>query len=257
VTTPAVDRLQRFSDRVENYVRYRPRYPEGVLPFLSERIGLTPGWTVADVGSGTGFSCEPFLQIGNVAYGVEPNREMRLAAERLLAGYGNFRSVEGTAEQTGLPDASIDLVTAMQAFHWFEPTPTAAEFRRILRRESGWVVLVWNDRRTDSPFLAEYEALLNEYGTDFKTVRHENVDEGRLRQFFDQRGFEKHVLPNEQRLDYAGLEGRLLSSSYVPAVGAPGHAPMVAALKVLFDRHQRGGVVRLLYDTRIYCGRLW
>lgn len=226
------------------------------MPFLSERLGLRPGWTVADVGSGTGFSCEPFLKNGNVVYGIEPNREMRAAAERLLAGHASFRSIEGTAEKTGLPDASVDLVTAMQAFHWFDPTPTAAEFRRILKRGTGWVVLVWNDRRTDSPFLAEYEALLNEYGTDFKKVRHENVDEGRLGQFFDHQGFEKHVLPNEQRLDYAGLEGRLLSSSYVPAAGAPGHAAMVAALKALFDRHQREGVVRLLYDTRVYCGRM-
>jgi SAM-dependent methyltransferase len=256
VTRPNVsDATRRFSDRVENYVRYRPRYPAGVLPFLGQTIRLSRAWTVADVGSGTGISCEPFLENGNVVYGVEPNREMRGAAERLLAGHANFRSIDGVAERTGLAASSIDLVTAMQAFHWFDPEPTAAEFSRILKPE-GWVVLVWNDRRSDSPFLAEYEALLNEYGTDYRKVRHENVSEDRLRGFFGPGGFGRHVLANEQRFDYAGLEGRLMSSSYVPAAGAPGHGPLIAALQRAFERHQREGEVRFEYDTRIYFGRV-
>jgi hypothetical protein len=123
-------------------------------------------------------------------------------------------------------------------------------------KPEGWVVLVWNDRKQDSPFLADYEALLNEYGTDYRQVRHDNVTEDRLRSFFGPAGYEKHVLPNEQRFDYAGLEGRLLSSSYVPAAHEPRHAPMIVALRQLFDRHQRNGEVRIDYDTRIYFGHV-
>ena len=253
--TRSPDPTRRFSDRVENYVRYRPRYPAGVLPFLCQTLGLTPRWTVADLGSGTGISCEPFLKNGNVVFGVEPNRDMREAAERLLHSHPNFRSIDGTAEGTGLPDHSIDLATAMQAFHWFDAAATSRELGRILK-PAGWVVLVWNDRKFDSPFLADYEALLNEFGTDYGQVRHDNVTEDRLRSFFGPAGYEKHVLPNEQRFDYAGLEGRLLSSSYVPAPDEPRHAGMIAALRRLFDRHQREGEVRIDYDTRIYYGRV-
>lgn len=256
VTTPTPNPLHRFSSRVEHYLRYRPRYPAGILPFLSQRLGLTPDWVIADVGSGTGISCEPFLKNGNIVYGVEPNQEMRAAAERLLASYSNFHSVNGTAERTGLPEASANLVTAMQAFHWFDPAPAAAEFRRILKPATAWVVLIWNDRRTDSPFLADYEALLNAHGTDYRQVRHENVSDERLRAFFGPAGYERHVLPNEQRFDYPGLEGRLLSSSYVPPPGAPGHREMIDALHRLFDRHQRDQTVRLEYDTRIYYGQV-
>jgi SAM-dependent methyltransferase len=181
---------------------------------------------------------------------------MREAAERLHAEHPTFRSVNGTAEKTALPAASVDLVSAMQAFHWFDPAPTAAEFSRILK-PGGRVVLVWNERRTDaSPFLRDYEALIVEHGTDYGTVRHENVTDERLRAFYNNDYYERHVLPNEQRFDYAGLRGRLESSSYVPASGKPGYEPMIAALERLFARHQRRGEVRIEYDTRIYFGRL-
>jgi SAM-dependent methyltransferase len=245
---------ERFSDRVANYVRYRPTYPPAVLDMLRRETGMGPQSVVADVGSGTGISAELFLREGAAVFGVEPNKEMREAAEGLLAGYANFQSVNGTAEATTLADQSVDFVTAAQAFHWFKPEPTRAEFSRILR-PGGWVVLMWNERRLHTtPFLRAYEALLMTHGTDYTKVRHENIHAQALGAFFTGGDYATHTFPNEQRFDYEGLAGRLLSSSYAPAEGEPGNAAMMAELKDVFERHQENGRVCFAYDTRAHIG---
>ena len=159
----------RFSTRVENYVRYRPGYPDAVLAWLRAECDLTPAAVVADIGSGTGKLAELFLRNGNRVFGVEPNREMREAGEGMLAGFPNFVSVDGAAEATTLPAASVDFVTAGQAFHWFDRQTARREFARILK-PGGWVVLVWNERRSDSPFLRDYEALLREFASEYEQV---------------------------------------------------------------------------------------
>lgn len=251
----SADSTRRFSDRVENYVKYRPGYPAGVLAILREGTGLTPASLVADVGSGTGISAELFLRAGNPVYGVEPNAAMRAAAEELLCGYPAFRSVDGSAEATTLPDGSVDLVVAGQAFHWFDAAAARAEFARILR-PGGRVVLLWNTRRIDTtPFLRAYETLLHEFGTDYREVRHDNVTHESLARFFFG-AFERRTLPNEQRLDLDGLRGRLLSSSYAPNEGHPRHPAMLAALERIFAAHQRNGRVTVEYETEIFLGRV-
>jgi len=234
-------------------VKYRPGYPPSILEHLRGRAGLTRASIVADVGSGTGFSSVPFLENGNVVFGVEPNADMRQAAERLLARYPGFRSIDGTAEATTLADRSVDLVVAGQAFHWFDPPRAAAEFRRVLR-PAGKVVLMWNTRKIGgSPFLEDYERLLMEFGTDYARVRHDRVDEGRFDAFFAGRP-ERATFPNAQSLDYEGLEGRLLSSSYTPAAGDPRRGPMLAQLRRMFERHKVAGRVSIEYDTEVYLG---
>ncbi len=250
------DPTRRFSDRVENYVRYRPHYPDGVLDVLRTETGLTPTAVVADVGSGTGISAKLFLRNGNLVLGVEPNREMREAAERLLSDYPHYTSVAGTAEATTLPDRSVDYAVAAQAFHWFDHDRARHEFARILH-PGGWAVLMWNTRRTDStPFLRAYESLLLRYGTDYGKVRHENVGPDVLGRFFAPAGYERRVLPNEQLFDLTGLTGRLLSSSYAPAAGHPDHEPMLRDLRRLFDEFQQDGRVRFEYDTELYFGHV-
>lgn len=244
----------RFSDRVENYVRYRPSYPLAMMEMLRSETGIGPGATVADVGSGTGISTELLLRAGCTVHGVEPNNEMREAAERLLYKYPAFHSVNGTAEATTLAVHSVDHVVAAQAFHWFKPAPTRAEFSRILK-PGGWVILIWNERILDTtPFLRAYEDLLLRHGTDYASVRHENVGAEALGGFFLEGAYATHAFPNEQRFDYEGLEGRLLSSSYAPAQGRPGHDAMIADLRAIFHRHQENGSVRFEYRTKVYLG---
>src|SRR5437879_9326158 len=170
---PASNATSRFSDRVENYVRYRPGYPPQALETLKAECGLSADYVIADIASGTGIWTRLLLENGNRVFGVEPNAEMRTAGERLLAGFSRFTSIKGTAESTTLPDRSVDLVTAAQAAHWFDRPRARREFLRILK-PGGWLVLLWNERRTDSrPFLRDYEQLLLTYGTDYQEVRHE------------------------------------------------------------------------------------
>ncbi len=213
------DPTQRFSARAEDYIRYRPSYPPAIVELLRRECGLTPQWTIADIGSDPGNLTRLFLENGNRVLGVEPNREMREAGERLLGGYLGFTSVDATAEATGLPDGSAELVAAGQAFHWFDLDQARGEFRRILRPPQ-WVVLVWNERRVGgTPFLEAYERLLEVYGTDYAQVRHRDAaDATALDRFFSPGGYERASFENVQLFDFEGLRGRLLSSSYAPLV---------------------------------------
>jgi SAM-dependent methyltransferase len=250
----------RFSDRVEDYVKYRPHYPEDILTYLRDLYTFSPGWVVTDIGSGTGISTELFLRFGNKVFAVEPNREMRLKAEELLAGYPDFVSVDGTAEATGLADSSVDLIVAGQAFHWFDPVRTRTEFVRIARpgavaRPSAVVALIWNERLILSDFEREYEELILEYAGDYKTINHKNITDKQIGDFFRPQTFQLRVFENEQRFDFDGLKGRLLSSSYIPKEG-PGYEVMMKALTALFKRHATGGQVRVGYETKVYTGVL-
>ncbi len=244
---------QRFSDRVENYVRYRPSYPQEIISLLQDEAGLTPKSIIADIGSGTGISAEFFLKAGCTVHAVEPNGDMRAAAERLLAHYPSFHSVSASAQATTLPDHSIDLIVAAQAFHWFNTPATRAEFTRILK-PGGHISLIWNERKLDStPFLHAFEQLLLTFGTDYTQIRHENVDAAALSSFFSG-PYATHTFPNEQRFDFEGLKGRLLSSSYAPAPGQPRHDEMIAELRCIFDEHQMSGQISFEYDTRVHLG---
>lgn len=249
-----VDSTQRFSSRVENYVRYRPSYPPEVIETLARECRLTRESVIADIASGTGIFTKLLLEHGNQVFGVEPNPDMRQAGEEFLKSYPRFTSVNGTAEGTTLPDASVDFVTAAQAGHWFDAAKSRKEFARILK-PNGWLVLLWNERKIDStPFLRDYEQLLLQYGTDYEQVRHEHTV---VRDFFDPSPFQEHIFELRQEFDYAGAEGRLLSSSYAPGPGHPRCEPMLRELRDIFDRHQQNGGVAFEYITHLYYGQLY
>jgi SAM-dependent methyltransferase len=245
------DTVKRFSDRVENYVKYRPGYPAQILDVFRAEMDLDENSVVADIGSGTGISARLFLENGNPVYGVEPNAEMRRAAEDLLRDFPKFVSVDGTAENTTLETASVDFVTAAQAFHWFDPERTRAEFRRILR-PGGFVALMWNERLLDAnDFLREYENFIIRYGRDYQQVRHDNIDVEKLNNFF-RSDFSQRSFPNVQRLDFEGLRGRMLSSSYMPTESDERFERMILELKSLFDKYAENGKIEILYDTNIF-----
>lgn len=254
---PTTDRLrptERFSDRVADYIRYRPSYPPELLDVLCRHCGLTPNWVVADIGSGTGLLTKLFLENGNRVFAIEPNAAMRAAGEEFLRGFDQFTSREGRAEATGLEAHSVDLVTAGQSFHWFDREQARVEFERILQ-SGGWVALVWNERLTSSPFLADYEQLLHRYSPDYPKVDHRNVDEEALAGFFHPGRFRQEVFFMRQQFDWQGVHGRWSSSSYVPAPGQPGHEEMRRELQVIFRRYQQDGLVDWEYKTRVYYGR--
>jgi SAM-dependent methyltransferase len=252
---PATDATQRFSSRVENYVRYRPGYPTEVLDLLRSECGLTPDSIIADIASGTGIFTKLLLEGGYRVFGVEPNPDMRKAGEKWLAAYPRFTSIAGTAEATTLPDHAADIVTAAQAAHWFDLKKARQEFLRIAKPD-GWSVLLWNERSVDStPFLREYEELILRFGTDYKEVRHERTTDA-IHEFFSPADFKSRVFDNHQEIDYPGLEGRLLSSSYTPSAEHPSYKPMLTALRRIFDAHNVQGKVVLEYKTRVYYAQL-
>ena len=247
---------ERFGRRVESYVRSRPSYPQALIELLEVECGLTPGWAVADIGSGTGILSRLFLESGCRVYGVEPNLEMRRAGEALLATHRFFTSLDGTAEDTGLPDAAVDLVAAGQAFHWFEAKAARREFSRLLRPQ-GWVVLVWNDRRKQgSPFLQAYEELLLAYGTDYQKVDHTRVGLKKIQSFFGREPVGTAAFDNHQSFRFEGLKARLLSSSYTPGPNHPRHTDMLRALREIFEAFEVDDHVSIEYDTQVYYGPL-
>jgi ubiquinone/menaquinone biosynthesis C-methylase UbiE len=252
---PASNATSRFSDRVENYIRYRPGYPREALDVLKRECSLTSSDVIADIASGTGIWTRMLLESGNRVYAVEPNVDMRQAGERLLSDFANFTSVNGNAEATTLQDESVDIVTSAQAAHWFDRKRSRQEFARILK-PGGWLVLLWNEREVDTtPFLREYEQLLLTFGTDYEDVRHERTTDS-VNEFFDPLPYQERVFAMRQEFDYAGLEGRLLSSSYAPGPGHPKHEPMLKELRHIFEQHVQNGIVGFDYKTRVYFGKL-
>jgi SAM-dependent methyltransferase len=247
------DSRERFTDRVDDYVRHRPGYPDGVRDLLERDCGLRRGSGVADLGSGTGILSRLLLSAGARVFGVEPNAAMRAAAESTFATEEAFVSVEGTAEATGLAPTSIDLATAGQAFHWFDPARTRAELQRILR-PGAHVALIWNVRAS-TPFNDDYEDLLVRFAPEYPAVRaRDRASEATVSEVLAPQAVHVARIPNLQQFDEAGLRGRLMSSSYAPKDGEPTHPAMMARMKEIFAAHASQGLVEMAYETVVYWG---
>ncbi len=245
---------ERFSNRVQNYIKYRPSYPMEMIEYLVSALKGTEDKICADIGSGTGILSRLLLPHFHYVYGVEPNDEMRLAGKKFLLNNRNFRSVKGTAENTNLNAESVDLVAAAQAFHWFDQNKFKTECRRILRSD-GFVALIWNNRLTDTPFLVEYDSLLKQYATDYNEVNHQNITYTQLDRFYEG-GFRKKSFPNHQRFDLSGMFGRLDSSSYAPQKGTDQYEILRAKLSSAFEKCSDKGAVKFNYETLLYIGRV-
>jgi SAM-dependent methyltransferase len=252
----ARDTVARFSNRAQDYAKYRPHYSPDVVHALQRACGLRPEDVVADVGCGPGLLAEVLLENGNHVIGVEPNFEMRKAGEQYLARFANFRMIEGSAENTTLADRSVDFVVAGQAFHWFRPVQARIEFVRVLK-PGGWLVLIWHDRDTQAtPFLRAYDDFLRTYSVDYQQVNHKTVASLEvITQFFYPNPVQLISQQTRQHFDFDGLRGRLLSSSYVPKEGAAAEA-MLHELPTLFSGYAKDGQVVVEYGTKIYYGPL-
>ena len=242
---------ERFSDRVSNYVRYRPSYPPELVDTLISECHLNSRSRIADVGSGTGIFSRLLLDKGCYVSGVEPNRNMREAAERQFAGYNKFSSIDGQSERTGLDDSSINLITAAQSFHWFETGNTRREFLRILK-PGGYVALVWNQRKIEQPFQIEYDRMLRQYASDYDAVNHMNISAEDILDFFSPNKVAKFEFDNSQIFDLSGFLGRMQSSSYVPKTGTAEHLRLIQAAEDLFNRYQSSETISFEYNSFFY-----
>ncbi len=254
MTTP--NPLTRFSATVENYIRYRPGYPIDLLDFMKNEMGLSAQSVVADIGSGTGKLTELFLENGNPTYAVEPNVDMRAAAERLFGHFPKLKSVDGKAEATNIPDHCADFVLAAQAFHWFDQMVTRQEFLRILR-PGGWALLIWNDRNdARSPFMQDYDAFLRAFSSDLDKIDHRHIGDEQLATFFGKNGFAYHEIDYLQTFDFEGLKGRYLSCSYAFEEKHLRHNAAMQRLSDTFEAHSETGKVDFWYLTKIYFGQI-
>lgn len=247
---------ERFSGTVNNYVKYRPGYPAEILAFMEKELGIAENMEVADLGSGTGKLAALFVKNGMRTFAIEPNEAMRLAAEQLLGGYSSFVSINGTAENTGLSDQSVDLITAGQAFHWFDIEKCRAECLRILR-PGGWALLIWNKRIDErTRFMQAYNTFLENYSTDYQDINLRRISQGHFEHFFGGTHYQQANFHHYQEFDLDGVIGRYLSCSYALGQNHPRYAEAMDNLEILYDDHKVDNHVKMWYRTEIYYGKL-
>lgn len=250
------DPKSRFSDRVEDYIRYRPSYPADLVGFIAEKMELGPGKEVADMGSGTGIFSRLLLDKGCVVNGVEPNVLMRMAAEESLRDYVHFNSISGSAEQSGLADKSIDLICAAQSFHWFEVEAFRAEALRIIK-PGGSAALIWNQRNLEaSEFHREYEALLCRHIPEYPGYNKKKANQEKIRVFFGGEHNQVCQYTHTQQMDFDAIQGRLRSASYTPKEGDEGYSALWSGLESLYERFQEDGMITFPYITLLFCGEI-
>jgi ubiquinone/menaquinone biosynthesis C-methylase UbiE len=247
--------IERFTGRVEDYERYRLRYPSDVIRILTERCGLTREHLIADIGAGTGMLAELFLEHGNAVVAIEPNDDMRSGCERLATVWPGLTVKRATAEATGLEDNSVDFIAVGRAFHWFDHESAAKEFRRILRPR-GWVTLVnYSRERDDSPQSGAYEGILREHGTDYRENYERYEIAPKVDAFFAGGDLFREEIWGEQRLKLEELVGQTQSLSVAPTPEHAKYEGMQQALREFFAKWQVDGVVSMKTVCRVAAGR--
>lgn len=248
---PPSDPTARFAPHADAYALGRPGYPAELVPLL-QRHGVRHGTTIVDLGAGTGRSTEVLAQTGALVVAVEPEPAMRAHAARRFAAEPRVTVVAGQAEATGLPDHSVDHAAAMQALHWFDLDATRAELRRILR-PGGHVILVWNTRTRERPFMRDLEALIRRFAPDYDRLGHVGETRiGRVEAFFGERGCAHEQLRHTHVLDRDGLLALLGSISYLPPPGTERHPELLEAAEQLLADH--APPVDVEYVTDVFVG---
>ena len=247
---------ERFSGRVEAYIAYRPRFPRGIITFLREHGALPEDAVVADVGAGTGMLAEIFLETGHRVIAVEPNAEMLQACRELASQRPALEVVEGTAEATTLPDASVDLIAVGRAMHWFDWPRAHREFERILR-PGGWVLVATNGHRDSGAAVSnQLSEILRRWRTDSAEADTRRDFKQRLQEFLDTSSWQRTTLHHSMTVDFATLLGYAESLSAIPRPGERGYEGMVPELRAVFAEYQREGMLVTPLVCELFLGRL-
>ena len=247
---------ERFSSNVRDYILYRPGYNQELISFIHQLNNGLRDKVIADIGSGTGKLTEPLLNAGAAVYAIEPNQDMRDAADSTLQDFENYHSIDGTAESTGLSDHSVDAVMAAQAFHWFDQESAKKEFKRILKDQDRYVFLIWNNRNNEEAFMKAYEDFLLKYSTDYSEINHKNITTDQLRSFFSDEGFEQVSFENNQYFDFEGLKGRYDSCSYALPDTHELYPESISSLQSIFDQFCVDDRITMFNNTVVHYGKL-
>jgi ubiquinone/menaquinone biosynthesis C-methylase UbiE len=249
-----MNNTERFSDRVDNYQKYRPSYTDETIDYIFNNFGLSNDSVIADIGSGTRIFTEKLLKRCKKVYAVEPNPEMRIAADKKLSPYKTYESINGTSENTTLDDKSLNGITVAQAFHWFNIEKTKEEFKRILKKD-GYIFLIWNKRVSNTPFLSTYEKILIENIPEYSVVTHNNINEDIIKGFLT-KDYSKASFSNNQVFDLKGVLGRLNSSSYTPKENTKEYGLIKVLISKAFTQYSENGFISFNYNTEIYSGKI-
>ena len=248
-----MDSKERFSIRANDYVKYRPTYPQEAINCIIDTFNLSENSILADIGSGTGIFTSLFDNRVKTIFGVEPNNEMRDNAIIFLKGQKNFQPVRGDSENTNLGINSIDAIVCAQAFHWFDVEKTKIEFLRILKQKKQ-TALIWNIRDTKDPFFSEYEKLLIKYCNNYLDAAHNRDFDKIAGTIFTQH--KKVIFHHNLYYDFESVCGLLNSSSYCPLPNEENHKPLFENMKQLFEKYQVNNKVTFVYETMLYIGTL-
>lgn len=242
----AMNPLNRFSDRVADYVKYRPSYPAAAIDKILEGLGSPSHLVAADIGAGTGISSRLLAQRGVRVLAIEPNEAMRQAAQ----SHPLVEFQDATAEATSLADTCVDLVACFQSFHWFNPQPTLLEFHRILK-SSGRLAVVWNERDRHDEFTANYTQIVQIASNNHPAEQRRVAVEPLLTSLLFP-NVQQYTFAYRQDLDLAGLIGRAMSTSYIPRTGET-HQQLISNLQQLYESNcDRNSLVYLSYRTIVF-----
>lgn len=243
------DPKKLFTDKVSNYVKFRPEYPEALFSYFEQAFNLQPDAVIADIGSGTGLMARPLLERGYRVICVEPNEEMRKAGRKVLSGYGGYKEVDGSGEATNLPDQSVNLAVVAQAFHWMDQLRAKKELQRIVK-PGGIIAVLWILLKTDTPFMQGYENIRATFGKGYTAL--DRANETKMREIFAPYTLNIKHFVHSQPVEYRQLEGHLLSASFIPSADQPEYVQMLDALRNLFEANQQNGIAEMRYETTVF-----
>ncbi|MFW5437638.1 class I SAM-dependent methyltransferase [Paenibacillus apiarius] len=251
-----METTNKFTGKADTYSKYRPNYPQEYMNYLISSNQLNSNHNIADIGSGTGIFTQQLLDRNFKVFAVEPNRDMRTIAEKALSSYANFISIPGTAEHTGIPSSSVDLVTVAQAFHWFDKDRFKMECQRILKPNSN-AALVWNSRDTSSLFVHENAEICKKLCSGFKGFSG-GIDASPdiYKDFFKDGNYEYKEFRHDLEFNMEGFIGRNLSASYAPKPTDTNYNPFIEAVTELFIKYSRDNMIVIPNITRSYIGKV-
>lgn len=243
-----------FSPKAADYAASRPDYPPALFATLRDQLALGTASHIADVGAGTGLLTQGLLEFGCAVTAIEPNGDMRAESDRRLAARPHYQSLAGSAESLPHPDGSLDLITAAQAFHWFEVDRARAEFLRALK-PGGQVALIWNDRVLDDPLHAALDDIFARFGGAQRgaLLAHENRTD--VPRFFRDGTLREFSWPHVQRLDESGCASFVFSRSYMPRRDTDAGRETERLARAVHARFAHDGLVDVPYRTVLILGR--
>lgn len=245
---------QVFSTKVADYVASRPDYPTALFDALRVACNLQPGDAVADIGAGTGLLTHGLLSQGYAVIAIEPSTNMRAAADSALVSFPAYNSASGSAERIPLPAACVALITAAQAFHWFDIAAARAEFLRVLKPQ-GKVALIWNDRVLSDPLHTALDGIFAQHGGAKRGAMLAHDERSEVPAFFGTNTPLELTWPHEHLLSEAALLSLVFSRSYMPARDSAAGQEAYEQVHRLFEQLATGGRIAVRYNTIAIIGR--